>query len=327
MTNAKINELKQSFNKEFSLIYELCEFILTKAQKVSLITSTLQTLLRFLNWIPLGYIFETQLIPLLTTKFFPVPSFRNDTLRCLTEIVSIQEEKYKQKITDLYLFMIQFLSKILQNASKTKNIFNFKDIPKAFKNGSNEDQQFIQILGLFLTSLFKNYQIENDAVIAGHFYLVEVCFLIFLPLKISKVDDTEVFKTCLEYWKYLSQELYFSSAKKNDLPLLLSKEDSRKKIYSQVLSQVRIVMISKMAKPEEVIIVEDENGDLVKETLKDVDSIQLYKTMRETLIYLTHLDYEDTETIMIQKLQAQVDGVDWSWNNLNTLCWAIGSIR
>jgi exportin-1 len=182
-------------------------------------------------------------------------------------------------------------------------------------------------LGLFLTSLFKNYQIENDAVIAGHFYLVEVCFLIFLPLKISKVDDTEVFKTCLEYWKYLSQELYFSSAKKNDLPLLLSKEDSRKKIYSQVLSQVRIVMISKMAKPEEVIIVEDENGDLVKETLKDVDSIQLYKTMRETLIYLTHLDYEDTETIMIQKLQAQVDGVDWSWNNLNTLCWAIGSIR
>jgi exportin-1 len=123
MTNAKINELKQSFNKEFSLIYELCEFILTKAQKVSLISSTLQTLLRFLNWIPLGYIFETQLIPLLTTKFFPVPSFRNDTLRCLTEIVSIQEEKYKQKITDLYLFMIQFLSKILQNASKSKKHF------------------------------------------------------------------------------------------------------------------------------------------------------------------------------------------------------------
>jgi hypothetical protein len=22
----------------------------------------------------------------------------------------------------------------------------------------------------------------------------------------------------------------------------------------------------------------------------------------------------------------QVNGTDWSWNNLNTLCWAIGSI-
>jgi hypothetical protein len=69
---------------------------------------------------------------------------------------------------------------------KQKQNFNFsKDIPKAFKNGSNEDQQFIQILGLFLTSLFRNYQIENDAVIAGHFYLVEVSFLFlkFLDFK------------------------------------------------------------------------------------------------------------------------------------------------
>jgi hypothetical protein len=25
-------------------------------------------------------------------------------------------------------------------------------------------------------------------------------------------------------------------------------------------------------------------------------------------------------------LSWQVDGSEWSWNNLNTLCWAIGSI-
>ena len=29
---------------------------------------------------------------------------------------------------------------------------------------------------------------------------------------------------------------------------------------------------------------------------------------------------------MLDKLSAQVDGTHWSWNNLNTLCWAIGSI-
>lgn len=81
-----------------------------------------------------------------------------------------------------------------------------------------------------------------------------------------------------------------------------------------------------MAKPEEVIIVEDENGQIVKEYMKDVDSIQLYKSMRETLIYLTHLDYQDTEKIMLEKLEQQVNGNEWSWHNLNTLCWAIGSI-
>ncbi|KAK1314488.1 hypothetical protein QJS10_CPA06g01318 [Acorus calamus] len=48
--------------------------------------------------------------------------------------------------------------------------------------------------------------------------------------------------------------------------------------------------------------------------------------MRETLIYLAHLDHEDTEQQMLTKLSKQLNGEDWSWNNLNTLCWAIGSI-
>jgi len=46
----------------------------------------------------------------------------------------------------------------------------------------------------------------------------------------------------------------------------------------------------------------------------------------QTLVYLTHLNYDDTENIMLDKLQYQVDGSQWSWHNLNTLCWAIGSI-
>jgi hypothetical protein len=29
---------------------------------------------------------------------------------------------------------------------------------------------------------------------------------------------------------------------------------------------------------------------------------------------------------MLKKLNKQLNGEDWSWNNLNTLCWAIGSI-
>ena len=47
---------------------------------------TLETLLRFLNWIPLGYIFETELIPQLINTFLVIPIFRNITLKCLTEI-------------------------------------------------------------------------------------------------------------------------------------------------------------------------------------------------------------------------------------------------
>lgn len=65
-------------------------------------------------------------------------------------------------------------------------------------------------------------------------------------------------------------------------------------------------MISRMAKPEEVLVVENDQGEVVREFMKDTDSITLYKNMRETLVYLTHLDYSDTENIMTEKLHNQV---------------------
>ena len=74
------------------------------------------------------------------------------------------------------------------------------------------------------------------------------------------------------------------------------------------------------------MIVENEEGEIVREFLKESDTIVLYKSMRELLVYLTHLDVNDTENILTEKLAKQVDGSEWSWNNLNTLCWAIGSI-
>ena len=42
-------------------------------------------------------------------------------------------------------------------------------------------------------------------------------------------------------------------------------------------------MISRMAKPEEVLVVENEQGEVVREFMKDTDAINMYKSMRETL--------------------------------------------
>jgi exportin-1 len=68
MTQAKTKNLKNQMCGEFSEIFQLCSEVLEKANKSSLIKATLETLLRFLNWIPLGFIFETSLIDMLVTK-------------------------------------------------------------------------------------------------------------------------------------------------------------------------------------------------------------------------------------------------------------------
>jgi exportin-1 len=310
MVTEKAIAMKESLNGEFTSIYHLCEYILEKSSRPSLLKVTLQTLQRFLTWIPLGFIFQTPLIEVLLQKFFPEQLFRNDTIDCLTEIATLQDldPQFDPLFRQLFTIFLQQLNTIMTPDT---------NLALAFENGSEEDQLFIQKLALFLSGFVKAHyrlletQETQNALLQGLTYLVRV----------SEVRDTEIFRICLEAWHMLAEDLY--KADRAQAPLNLN---GRKFLYGPVLSGVRHVMIASMAKPEEVLIVEDENGDIVRETTKDTDVIAQYKTMRDTLVYLTHLDCDDTESIMLSKLTDQVDGSAWSWNNLNTLCWAVGSI-
>ena len=171
-------------------------------------------------------------------------------------------------------------------------------------------------------------------------------------LKVTRVADEEIFKTCLDYWHHFSKELYQSAssiglfsaggmmsgsgsgggASVEGMSLLAgpvsgaSSASPRYALFGYIVHHLIIVLIDRMAKPEEVLVVEDDNGEIVRESSKDSDQIAQYKTMREAIVYLTHLNYEDTESIMLEKLELQLNGGKFSWNGLNTLCWAIGSI-
>jgi exportin-1 len=334
MVTEKVKRMKESLNGEFSAIYHLCDFVLDHSQRPSLLRVTLQTLQRFLTWIPLGFIFQTKLIDILLNKFFPEPMFRNEALDCLTEIGSLSDLDPQYDILFCQMFT-NFLRQL-------NGIFTPEtDLAPAYANGSENDRLFLQKLSLFLSGFVKSHlkaleasPESHQALITGLFYMV----------RISEVRETEIFRICLEAWHMLAEDLYKSEHPYSDSSVLngssnnrnhglmsnstnaTTSPSSRKYLYSPVLNGVRQVMIANMAKPEEVLIVEDENGDIVRETTKDTDVIAQYKTMRDTLVYLTHLNCEDTESIMLSKLTEQVDGSAWSWNNLNTLCWAIGSI-
>ncbi|XP_050387160.1 protein EXPORTIN 1A [Argentina anserina] len=332
MTQLKIKELKQSLNSEFQLIHELCLYVLSVSQRTELIRATLSTLHAFLSWIPLGYIFESPLLETLL-KFFPMPQYRNLALQCLTEVAALSfGDFYNAQYVKMYMIFMVQLQTILPTTT---------NIPEAYGNGSGEEQAFIQNLALFFTSFFKSHirvletnQENVNALLMGLEYLISI----------SYVDDTEVFKVCLDYWNSLVLELYEAhnnldnpAATANmmglQMPMIPGMVDGlgsqimqRRQIYVSIMSKLRLLMICRMAKPEEVLIVEDENGNIVRETLKDNDVLVQYKIMRETLIYLAHLDHDDTEKQMLKKLSKQLSGEDWAWNNLNTLCWAIGSI-
>ncbi|PGH13802.1 hypothetical protein AJ80_06190 [Polytolypa hystricis UAMH7299] len=340
MTSTKARNLKNTMCQEFSSIFQLCSEVLNTANQSSLIKATLETLLRFLNWIPLGYVFETPIINTLLTRFLDVPDFRNVTLKCLTEIGGLQigqqvgqQYSYDEKLVQMFTDTLTIVSKIIPLSL---------DLRQTYSSSSSRDQEFVLNLALFLTNFFtvRLHLIEKlpnrDYLTHAHFYLI----------RISQIDDREIFKICLEYWTKLVQELYEEMQQLpitdiNPLvsmgvsglsnggaphPSTLANYPLRKHKYQEVLSSLRTVMIEKMVRPEEVLIVENDEGEIVREFVKESDTIQLYKTTRECLVYLTHLDVTDTENIMADKLAKQVDGSEWSWANCNTLCWAIGSI-
>jgi exportin-1 len=135
-------------------------------------------------------------------------------------------------------------------------------------------------------------------------------------IRISQIKEREVFKVCIEYWTKMVSELFEemqSFQPVADQSVLMSSGmdtntggGQRKDKYTAILSRLRLVMIQQMVKPEEVLIVENDEGEIVREFIKETDTVVLYKQMKEILVYLTHLDVEDTETIMIGKLSKQV---------------------
>ncbi|KAM3964188.1 exportin-1 emb [Aphomia sociella] len=315
LTQTKAKHLKDTMCSEFSQIFQLCQFVLENSQNAPLVDATLHTLLRFLNWIPLGYIFEMKLISTLIFKFLNVPMFRNVTLSCLTEIAGVTVSNYEEQFVAL---LVQTMEQLEVMLPLTTNI------REAYAAGRHQEQVFIQNLALFLCTYLK----EHGPLIERRGLTNTLMNALRYLVLISEVEEVEIFKICLEFWNALAADLYKMAPCIPHSSSLYSmgKGMGRKALYAEVLSSVRYIMISRMAKPEEVLVVENENGEVVREFMKDTDSINLYKNMRETLVYLTHLDYQDTERIMTEKLQNQVNGTEWSWKNLNTLCWAIGSI-
>ena len=241
--------------------------------------------------------------------------------------------------------LINLLGTFLQNLQSILPIeVNLKE---AYEQSSDEDRLFVQKLALFLGTFLKSFitifeDAVTDTILSPNIIVNALKYMIL----VSTVRDEEVFKTCLEFWSEFAKNLFFKTNAWNEKYARnnLSRggnifdvgigspsygmgiTPSPYSIFDQTLHDLRIEFIDHMAKPEEVIIVEDENGEIVREMTKDTEVIAQYNTMHETLVFLTNLNSDDIQAIMLYKLDFQVSGGNFTWQGLNTLCWAVGSI-
>lgn len=95
------------------------------------------------------------------------------------------------------------------------------------------------------------------------------------------------------------------------------------------MTEVKNIMFDLMAKPKEVLLSIDEDGEVEDEYIPDTENIALYETMRETLIYLANANTEEMiqiVTVRLEHMQAAGRENNINFDNLNKLCWALGSI-
>ncbi|KAM9838314.1 exportin-1-like [Aulostomus maculatus] len=320
MTQEKAKHLKDSLSAEFPQILQLCLFVLSNTQNAPLVCSTLETLLRLLSWnlgrqhAILHDIFHSNLISSLV-EFINVAMLRNVALKCLTEIAGVSASKYEEQFILLFKLTADQLKKILPLNT---------NIQVAYAKAKDDEQSFIHNLSLFLSAFLKRHgQLLEKRPNLGEMFREAHSYMLLL----SAVEETEIFKICLDYWSHLvALELYKDNRFSNSSALKRPCRQERKKLYQDVLSQVRVLMVSCMAKPEDVLVVENDHGQLVREQMHGTDATTIYKTMRDTLVNLAQLDSADTAQVMIHRLVNQVNGAEWSQRNLNVLCWAIGSI-
>lgn len=347
MVSAKVQRLKTTLNSQFSTIYELCDFVLKThvttpgSVRSSLIITTLSTLANFLEWIPLGYIFETDLIQMLLMHFWDPLEFRVECAKCLNEIACLHEgpvQQYQPQLVRCFQGVVEKIQQLPEN------------MPQACISLPGPQRVFWEVfhnqVALLLTGFLKHNMAAMEAQQA---YMQQgIAFL----ARISMGPNEETFKICVEFWQTFSARIFLEMQQQRKQhmtvtaamsPLLLdgsptmrdgqqalADSTARLNRYRPILQQVCHVLVSKMAKPPEVTIKENEEGHIVRAEEEDTDEIALYKMMREALIYLTHLNPEGMEQIMLQRLTQEclMDRTSerWSPTLLNSLCWAIGSI-
>ncbi len=141
--------------------------------------ATLETLLRFLGWIPLDSILQTQLAPQLI-HFLEDP-FLGVTLKCLTEIPgSSPDPRYDE-------FWVALFSETMRKLEQ-----------QLLPQKTN-----IMELSLFLCIMLK----QHGPLLEQRDHINFTKALDYMVL-ISEVEDTEIFKIFLEYWNVLVADLY-----------------------------------------------------------------------------------------------------------------------
>lgn len=283
----------------------------------------------------------------LINNFFVVPVFRNDTLPCLVEIAGLKidesDPKYNEYTEKQYWLFCTFVQKTIE-VTKGKNLS--EEHYNVNENQKPHFEVFCLQTGMLLSDFLKNQIKKLESLIVNNpsefSRTLETALdkaLDYL-IQLANIPNDELFRIMMEFWHEFTyyvmvttkgKDLFAKTGDQNLMnlqnDLLLKNSGLRNTMFPTYCDRLCVTMIDNMAKPEEVLVVIDENGNAVEELITDSETVSLYNTMRENLVFLTNIDSKRVYNIMTSKLEYLLgDDRRFTFDALNKLCWALGSI-
>jgi len=357
LSHQQVDSFKENLTKELSKVFELCMFVLKNSSDRRLIECTLHTLNKFLaiKWIPIPIVFSSQLIEALTLKYFGIQQYRVSTLECLVEIAGIkkhelgQDENIQNKCNEKLVNM--FLT-ILRKTFSDCGI-NMNTNIDQYMNNNNYNETLIQTLTNFLYNFLRyHHKILEEHNNGSREGLKAALKLI---LNINQVENQTLFAICVDLWEIIVRDLQKHLPKKNLLNSSFGghthsgpnnqydTNNPRYLLYKDALHELKTILMRRLPRPKEVLVVKDDNGCVVKQEMKDTFMLTLHKQMSKILYMLSSIDPSDTRSVIGEKLtsfsnnqEAKRRSGGSGFNNpneenqffaeLNSLCWSIGAV-
>ncbi|GBE60835.1 exportin 1 [Babesia ovata] len=368
MQSRTVQRLTARMASDFRDIFDVCIFVMhsaisnPEAVRVSLIKQTLTCLAHFLKWIPMGYIFEQYthnnvgvvLIDLLLDHFWDTVLYRVECTKCLTEIASLslssqEMQVFGPRVASMWPKIVSKMSMLPESS------MNYDDPAQVSPNMRLFWETFYTQFSIFCTNFLKNFResiVERDPNNQQ-----SLLFVMERLVRITDINHEETFKICLDYWHLfvtaISREVKEQQRRqaadrgiiipedggeetfsRSALNLNSSYETGRLPVYRNVLGELQKVLIKRMAKPQEVYILYDADAcEVTREYNPNTAEIALYNRMKTDLIMLATLLQEDTERIMMEVLDHEMEIANaggrkhtWDPTILNRLCYSVGSI-
>lgn len=352
-TSQEIQNLKQTFSSEFKSVFDLCMFVLNSylsdpvKMNTSLIATCLETIQAFLSWMPIYYVFMTDLCDLIILNFISKKRFTLVALKCLEEIWGLDILKEKDSLENQQFEQIQTkilsgFENFLNEISKIYTVHQKLEIERQtiLKNDQLKDvtqfKMFCQNLSLVILNFFQTHLMWIEEISCSSRNSILILEKIKVAIQyignLTEVQDKGIFKSCVEFWIFFTN--YYKKvhlSKPNPTQVLNLNQNNllkfQKEIYkSPILNQSIMQLILKMPKPKEVNIYIDEDGLPKEETYVNTENSSLYNTMREIFRNFAILNWGSLNEILKYKLDKQINGSEFSYNNLNSFCWTAGCL-